>query len=67
MRHRRLEQLPQQVLSLLETQLTFAILLYRVSLADITGWPFLCVSIGFTKVRERAALRTSFTFLSSPT
>lgn len=40
----------QQVLYLLETQLEFATVLYRLSLADVTGWPFLCVSIGFTKV-----------------
>eukprot|EP00903_Cladosiphon_okamuranus_P006214 g6108.t1 len=38
-----------QVLSLLETQLAFAMVLYRLSIADGTGWPFLCVSIGFTK------------------
>ncbi|CAM9513205.1 unnamed protein product, partial [Scytosiphon promiscuus] len=38
-----------QVLFMLETQATFAIFLYRLSLADVTGWPFLCVSIGFTK------------------
>eukprot|EP00752_Nemacystus_decipiens_P012906 g11424.t1 len=38
-----------QVLSLLETQQAFSMVLYRLSLADVTGWPFLCVSIGFTK------------------
>lgn len=40
-----------QVLCFLETQLKFAMLLHRLSLADATGWPFLCVSIGFTKVQ----------------
>ncbi|CAM9227852.1 unnamed protein product [Ectocarpus fasciculatus] len=38
-----------QVLHLLESQLGFAMVLYRLSLADVTGWPFMCVSIGFTK------------------
>ncbi|CAM9272721.1 unnamed protein product, partial [Sphacelaria rigidula] len=38
-----------QVLYLLETQPTFAAKLYRTSMEDGTGWPFLCVSIGFTK------------------
>ncbi|CAM9731746.1 unnamed protein product, partial [Pylaiella littoralis] len=47
----------QQVLYLLETQLEFAMVLYRLSLADVTGWPFLCVSIGFTKEAVRVLRR----------
>ncbi|CAM9392164.1 unnamed protein product, partial [Laminaria digitata] len=38
-----------QVLYLLETQPAFAATIFRCSTADVTGWPFLCVSIGFTK------------------
>lgn len=36
----------------METKPAFAAMLYRVSTANVTGWPFLCVSIGFTKVRR---------------
>ncbi|CAM9605659.1 unnamed protein product, partial [Hapterophycus canaliculatus] len=38
-----------QVLYFLDTQPALAIRLYRLSVVDVTGWPFLCVSIGFTK------------------
>ncbi|CAM9284472.1 unnamed protein product [Ectocarpus sp. 6 AP-2014] len=46
-----------QVLHLLESQLGFAMVLYRLSLADVTGWPFMCVSIGFTKEALRVLRR----------
>ncbi|CAM9239806.1 unnamed protein product, partial [Choristocarpus tenellus] len=39
-----------QVLHFLESQPSLVNKLYRLSLALDTGWPFMCVSIDFTKV-----------------